>query len=257
MARCYFLLMVTLSLLLSGCNSVDQLNKNNLPSVLQDIAYKDERTPEYRVFLDEGGEYIPYLVLSSDYNGNCLLLRENLMDENRIYNINGEKACYYENSSIDQYLNGEFLGCLSPQIQDAIPQTQIEITKKDSIEIAGKETTTICRKVFLLSFTELNDGTSRTNLAEGVPLSYFANNERRVATYKDGSAGSWWLRTPNTGGGNVVCGVSASGYVSIGGIYNAIVNDGYYNGVRPAFCLPKQTQITQRKVSDIDVFVIE
>lgn len=100
------------------------------------------------------------------------------------------------------------------------------------------------RKVFLLSFTEMNRNMgSRTNLKEGEPLEYFAKESNRIAYYENGEAGSWWLRTANSGYADVVCGVSAEGAIGIGGIHGP--EGEYLNGVRPAFCLRRETKITK------------
>lgn len=186
-----------------------------------------------------------FLVVTSDYNGYCLLVREHLLDEARIYNKPGESASYYPGSDIDAYLEGEYLESLPDSIRGVIVPTDIYVTAASSLYIGGDATETVTRSVFLLSATELNATGSRTNLTEGEPLRYFASADRRIATYEDGSAGSWWLRTPNTSSGSIVCGVDTGGVVGIGGIYNPNEESGYRNGVRPAFCLPGDIKVKE------------
>ena len=238
-------LMIFLILLqnISGCAMVRPAANVSVtydtPEVLGDISYDVDTDQVCRLFINEE----PYLVLSNDYGGNCLLLREYLLEEEQIYNKPGENASYYPGSSIDRYLIEVFLPTLPENVQDMIIKSTIEVTASDSLYIGGKATTTVQRKVFLLSFTELNQGSSRTNLQEGEPLPYFREKSHRVAYYSDGTPGSWWLRTPNVSSGTIVCGVSAEGIVGIGGIYNPNEADSYRNGVRPAFCLPRDTKI--------------
>ncbi|MDD6042495.1 MAG: DUF6273 domain-containing protein [Eubacteriaceae bacterium] len=243
MARLLLLAFILLCFFGGGAPEENEEKLNCSPSVLEDIAYDTNASHGYRVYIAENGIFTPYLVLTRNYNDNCLLLREHLLDDDQIYNNVGEKAAYYENSSIDHYLNEDYLNTLSVDVQDSIVKSTIEITKKESLGIGGKETKTIDRYVFLLSFTELNAGGSRTNLKEGNELLYFSDKTHRIGTYKDNIPGSWWLRTPNTSGRTIVCGVSKEGVVGIGGIYNPNNQGGYYNGVRPAFCLTPDEEI--------------
>lgn len=217
------------------------------PKVLREIAYGSGRE-DNRIYLKENQTWIPYLVLTDDYEGYCLLLREYLLDSAYIYNLGQDKPSYYEGSAIDLFLCNTFWETLDARVRDFIPACEIEITARDSLGTGGETTTTISRQVFLLSFTEVNAGASRTNLQEGTPLAYFSSQARRVAYYSSGAAGSWWLRTPNTAGRTVVCGVSREGVVGIGGIYDPNTNDGFYNGVRPAFCLPSDIPIEIIKI---------
>lgn len=252
------LAIVTLMLFLAGCGMSQGENSKieKVPKFLEDIAYAHNLPYDCKVYINEGGAYIPYLVLSNNYNGNCLLLRENLLDDSYIFNNAVEKPAYYENSAIDRYLNESFIKIFSKDLQKIIVESEIEITSKDSLGVGGTDTITIKRNVFLLSFAEVNAGYSRTNLEEGTALDYFADKNKRIALYRDGTAGSWWLRTPNTSGRSIVCGVSKEGIVGIGGIYDPNIQDGYYNGVRPAFCLPNDTKIERVTIDGVSILVI-
>lgn len=252
------LALIAVFLCLSGCSMTDSGDnqEETPPGVLEDIVYSTNVKYDYRVYIKEGDTYVPYLVLSKNYNGNCLLLREYLLADSHIYNNTGEKASYYENSAIDCYLNEVFVKTLPQDIQEKIVESVIEITDKNSLGVGGTDILTIKRNVFLLSFTEVNAGYSRTNLDEGTALDYFADKYKRIALYQDGTAGSWWLRTPNTSGKSIVCGVSKEGIVGIGGIYDPNIQGGYYNGVRPAFCLPNDTKIECVVIDDVNIFVI-
>ena len=79
------LLSLTMLLLLSGCGlKGTEKSTRAPPETLRDLAY--DAGGSVRVYLQESGSYVPYLVLTQDYGGNCLLLREYLLDEPRIYN---------------------------------------------------------------------------------------------------------------------------------------------------------------------------
>lgn len=183
------------------------------------------------VLLKENGVYEEYIVLNEE----GWLLRSYLLDNPRVFG----KSSYYEGSNIDKFLSEEFINVYDIPL---VP-VDIEITAKDSIGPCGKETTTIQRKVFLLSYSELDGTPSTTILKEGSPISYFTNKENRLAKYKNGEHGSWWLRTPSTAGLTVVCGVSPEGAIGSSGIYNPNPGGGYYSGVRPVICLPGDTTL--------------
>ena len=78
-------------LFLSSCmknnpnNGEENLDKKEL--TLRDIAYNRTKKPDYRIGIEENGRTVPYLVLTDEYNGECLLLREFLLDEPMKYNV--------------------------------------------------------------------------------------------------------------------------------------------------------------------------
>lgn len=243
---CFFVIILGISLI--GCNTQSiEVNKNHIKNefILQDLAFKDEQKILNRIYIEENGEKIPYLLLTDDYNGNCLLLREYLLDKPMKFNSGGWYSAYYENSEIDTYLNKEFYSSIAEGVRNSIVESILEITAKDSLGIGGDKVTSIIRKVFLLSYTEVNMNGSRTNIVEGLPLEYFSNSESRVAHYYNGKEGSWWLRTPNTADVDVVCGVSIDGAVGVGGVSGN--KNEYLNGVRSAFCLPRSTVVVKEE----------
>lgn len=246
---CRVFIIVLCCLFASGCMLNNQNTKgrdkllDNKEVTLQDIAYNRTKNSSYRIGIEENGMIVPYLILTDDYNGDCLLLREFLLDEPKKYNIAKKYSGYYEDSEIDKYLNEEFINRFTSELRNAIVDNTIVITDRNSLGGHGKDTTTITRKVFLLSFAEMNRNSgSRTNLKEGEPLEYFSRESNRIAYYENGQVGSWWLRTPNSGYRDVVCSVTADGALDIVGI-NGTEGE-YLNGVRPAFCLKRETKIT-------------
>jgi hypothetical protein len=230
----------------SSCNYIKKeggisLDNDNL--TLQNAVFNHGRDSPYKIYIEENGGNILYLVLTDDYNGNCLLLREHLLDEPRIFNKHGLNSAYYENSEIDLYLNNGFLKTLSPAVKDKIADSTITITAKESIGVCGTKTQSITRQVFLLSYTEVGGAKSSTNVSEGIALKYFDSKNSLVAKTASGEISSWWLRTPNTWYYNVVCAVTADGVIgmtSVGG-----TEGDYVNGVRPAFCLSQDTEIVK------------
>jgi hypothetical protein len=246
-------IIVILAINIGGCAvSKKQSNKE---LTIEDIAHNAKNSTRCTIYLIENDEYTPYLVLSDGYNGNCLLLREFLLDDPMRFNPNGLYSAYYENSEIDEYLNHNFINGLSNAISKKLIKSEVIITAKDSLGVCGTNTIIIERDVFLLSYSELGGIKSSTNIEEGKRLLYFNNNESRIAKYRSGEIGSWWLRTPNTWYDNVACGVSGDGVVGIGGVGGA--GEDYINGIRPAFCIPKDTLIQEAEINGEKVYVIE
>jgi hypothetical protein len=189
------------------------------------------------IYISENGNYTSFLVLTDDYSGNVLLLREEPLTISLPFN---KYSSFYENSEIDIYLNSEYLVQLDG-VQAYIPQTNIEITHESAIGLSGNSKTTITRKVFLLSCAELGVDTSVNASTEGKTLEYFQNSKNRIAKI-NGIATSWWLRTPNTYYLSCVYGIGADGKIGFGNAYDK-------NGIRPAFCLDRSMCIETR--SDI------
>ena len=236
---------------LSGCTyqekggSVHGEKEQEEKLVLQDLAFDRDGDEEYRIEIDENGTPETYLVLTDDYNGNCLLLREYLLDEPMPYHHAGLYCAYYEDSDIDHYLNGEFLERFSEEFQECIEESTIVITAKESLGHGGDVTTAIDRKVFLLSFTELGYR-GRIYLKEGEPLSYFDSLASRIAYYKDGKAEGWWLRTPSTADHDMVCGITSRGGEGVSGVVGPPPIGPYKASIRPAFCLKGDIRVMKQ-----------
>lgn len=243
-------------------------------ATLEEMAY-DQSGRKSIVYIKENNEYIPYLVLESDYGGggNVLLLRENVLPELMQYqpSPHGEAigalsapwttydyGSYYEKSSIDQYLSTDFPKFFSPAVQESIVTTTIEVTDIESYsgEKSGKATHMIERKVFLLSAVELGITYSvDLNITrEGTPLKYFENARHSVkkAYTVDGRAWPYWTRTPWIW---ETCDVVVIGAKLD---FDAPTADSR-SGVRPAFCLGKDT-VVQKSDSVVEgktVYVLE
>ena len=200
------------------------------------------------VYLKENNLYVPYLVLDGNYQGNILLLRKDVMGD--FMSISGYSS-EYEGSAIDKFLSSEYLGFFSDEISGQIKAMDIEVTSKESLYKAGKDTYTISRKAFLLSYTEVNYSEHSMAPNEGVALSYFTDDQSRVA-YRDGEPCSWWLRTPYTDYDSVTWSVGGDGA-------KTELSSAIENGIRPAFCLPGEMNIKESTeiVNSETVFVIE
>ncbi|MDR3121277.1 MAG: DUF6273 domain-containing protein [Clostridiales bacterium] len=229
---------------ISGCNIAECSEGKTY--TLRELAYDVNSKQGYIVYIDENGFYTPYLVLSSDYNGNVLLLRDKLLEKTMPFNENEshmwasyEYGGYYENSSIDTYLNADFFDSMGQYVQDAIVSSEIVITDKASLGVTGNSTTTISRKVFLLSLVELNAAKTDASVSEGKVLKYFADDyNRRRATLPNGDECAYWTRTPETWETYTIFTIGKNGV----GSGSADIN----SGVRPAFCLKETTSIVQR-----------
>jgi len=207
---------------------------------LGELAYDENKRFGYTVYIKEDSNYVPYLVLTSDYNGQALLLREELMDKTYVFHEDGYGyANYYKDSSIDSFLNEEFVMLLEPNIQAAIVDSEIIITAKESIEKPIEETEIIVRKVFLLSYAELGFTLFGAVLEEGETLAYFQNPKNRVA-YRREVPTSWWLRSPELGWFNVACGINEEMGMGTAPVTNE-------HGVRPAFCLSNDLEVELRE----------
>ncbi|MCM1113766.1 MAG: DUF6273 domain-containing protein [Muribaculum sp.] len=239
-------------------------------TTLADVAY-DRTGKEAVVYLKESGSYIPYLVLESDYGGNVLLLRKYVIPKIRYQHPTSEDAVgvlsggwvwydygsYYETSSIDAFLNTDFLETLSPEVQTDIVDTTIEVTDMESYqqEHWAEATHRIERKVFLLSALELGItfGLDYNITREGTTLKYFEDVEyfMKKAFAADETAWPYWTRTPWIW---ETCEVVVIGVKS----FDSVTADSKI-GARPAFCLSKDTALHLQDgiLSDSRVYVLD
>lgn len=210
---------------MNSCGKPTNLEK------VSDLAYDSHKNRENIVYLLENDEYVPYLVLTNDYDGKTLLLRKEVLpDAMRI----SEYYSYYEKSEIDCFLNEVFLNELG-DLQSIIQLSNIDITCDESIGYSDTEKMSISRKVFLLSCTELNIESEANQAKEGKCLKYFKDINNRK-TYSDGEATSWWLRTPNTYYLSCTFSIGFDGTIGTG-------NSSDLNGIRPAFCVDPNQRI--------------
>ena len=175
----------------------------------------------------------PSSVYDDSCSGTWLLMKD--IYENRQWHSSDTND--YANSTIHSYLNSTFLAMLDSNIQKAIKQVKLPYRKG-----SGTSTTVtsgsngLPAKIFLLSATEMSFNFSYMPSGEGAELAYFkgcadnSSDSKRVV-YLNGSAASWWLRSPHC-------------YSSYGALYVGSNGDwngygcSYSYGIRPALILP-------------------
>ena len=160
------------------------------------------------VYLMEGGAATEYLVVnqgipsdSSLYDSSCdgtWLLRKELKEARQWHSSAVSK---YQNSTIHTWLNGDFFNLFGSVEQAAIKQAKIpyvDNSASDGPLVSGANG--LSTKAFLLSGNEV--GFIHDILLDGAKLDYFnsgegtTSNNKRVG-YLNGTAESWWLRSPN------------------------------------------------------------
>ena len=175
----------------------------------------------------------PSSVYDDSCNGTWLLMKD--IYESRQWHSSNTND--YANSTIHSYLNSTFLAMFDSNIQKAIKQVKLPYRKG-----SGTSTTVtsgsngLSAKIFLLSATETSFSFSYMPSGEGAELAYFkgcadnSSDSKRVA-YLNGSATSWWLRSPNCSNFlNALYVYSNGDWVS-----NFCSSSG---GIRPALILP-------------------
>lgn len=196
------------------------------------------------VKLKENGAAVNYIVVhqgkpSSIYDSSCdgtWLLRQDIA-ENRVWDDGNVNKL--ESSDIHSYLNNTWINRYDTDIRNAIKQVKIPYRQNGGS--GGTDRTGangLSCKIFLLSGYEVGFTTSVNQYfpVDGAKLAYFlsgndsAAQQKRVAKL-NGSATSWWLRSPGTGSTSRVWGVGSGGSCDF---WDA--SDSY--GVRPALVLP-------------------
>lgn len=153
---------------------------------------------------------------SSYKNANGAWLTQKNIDGKSPFNTNNNQA--YD-SELGPQLEQYYVNNIDSKLQPYILTPTLPIAAGNSIGA-----TTITRKVFLLSITE----TGATTLSnDGSKLSYFSDNNSRIAYYQN-SPEIWWTRSPASDYSNCVYCVYASGYQNSR-------TASYSRGVRPTF----------------------
>lgn len=197
------------------------------------------------VKINENGQPVDYLVVHQGlpgdmYDASCdgtWVLRKDIA-ENRQWNSSNVND--YANSTINAYLNGDWLDRYDADVAEAIKQVKIPYRAGSGY---GTTVTSgangLSTKSFLLSSTEVNlvHGFEPTN--EGACLSYFSGTAQNGADNKrvaklNGSATSWWLRSPFC---NSSLGSTYALIVYSNGGWNGVSCSNSY-GIRPALILP-------------------
>lgn len=199
------------------------------------------------VKLKVGGTAKEFIVVhqgkpSSMYDSSCdgtWLLMKDCYEKHVWHSSNINK---YETSDINTYLNGPFFNLFDSNIQGIIKQVKIPYRKnggKWGTDQSGANG--LPAKIFLLAGYEVGWTTSDGSYfpVDGAKLDYFAassgGNSKRIANF-NGSATSWWLRSPYTDGADRVWDVNSQGRYGGGYASDSL-------GIRPALVLPPDMEV--------------
>lgn len=181
----------------------------------------------------------PSSVYDDSCNGTWLLMKD--IYENRAWHSSNTND--YANSTIHSYLNSTFLNLFESNIKNAIKQVKLPYRKG-----SGTSTTVtsgsngLSAKIFLLSATETSFSFSYMPSGEGAELAYFkgcadnSSDSKRVAKL-NGSAASWWLRSPYCSDAYYALYVSSNG-----DWYGSSCSNS--DGIRPALILPSSLLVS-------------
>ena len=182
---------------------------------------------------------LPSSIYDASCDGTWLLLND--IYENREWNSSNVNKL--EGSKIHKYLNGDFQNLFDSNIKGAIKQVKIPYRKNggpDGTNQSGANG--LSCKIFLLSVYEVGWTSSDNQYfpQDGAKLDYFTASSggysKRIA-YLNGSAASWWLRSPYTVNTLNVWGVN-----SVGSYFSTSASGS--RGIRPAFILPSDTLVS-------------
>lgn len=153
----------------SNLSNIDILNhsdyntSNEQACVILDIVCGNTYNIDCRVYVREGGKYIPYLVIKTENYGEntVLLMREDAYPKEMMFRdciVFGAGGSYYPGSVIDEFMENELYNMYSDGMQSIIKNVPVKIHSKKYIskftvpEYAVFET--INRHVFALAFSE-------------------------------------------------------------------------------------------------------
>lgn len=194
------------------------------------------------VYLNVGGVRTEFLVVhqglpGSMYDSSCdgtWLLMKNLYEKRQWHSSNSNN---YKNSTIHTYLNGTFLNLFDADIKAQIKTVKIPYVNGTGSSAVASGSSGLSAQIFLLSGYEAGWTQSNGSTAfpiDGDRLSFFSGggnkNPLRVA-YLNGTATSWWLRSPYTIGSTQTWNVYTSGGM-------AYAKCSAESGIRPALILP-------------------
>lgn len=206
------------------------------------------------VILNENGQPVNYLIVnqgipSALYDASCegtWLLRKDIA-ENRQWHSSNSNA--YGPSTINAYLNGDWLDRYDPAVAEAIVQAKIPYVNGTGNSPVASGTNGLSVKAFLLGGYEVGftTGDDQYFPVDGAKLSYFDAGTGTTAKNKriaklNGSATHWWLRSPHTYNT-----VSAWRVNSNGGCNGYYCSDSY--GLRPTIILPYEFKFTSDQIA--------
>ena len=206
------------------------------------------------VILNENGQPVNYLIVnqgipSALYDASCdgtWLLRKDIA-ENRQWHSSNSNA--YGPSTINAYLNGDWLDRYDPAVAEAIVQVKIPYVNGTANAAVASGANGLSCKIFLLSGYEVGFRQSDNQYFpnDGAKLSYFDAGTGSSALNKriaklNGSVTLWWLRSPNTGDTVIAWFVDSVGGCNYGGCTRSY-------GIRPTLILPYEFKFTSDQIA--------
>ena len=192
-----------------------------------------------RLKIIEAGNAVPFYVAKHDYEsslnqtGRTLVVRQHIYDK-RQWHSSSPNA--YAASNIDAWLNGTYFNLLDEEIRGQIAAVTIPYTPGNG----NNTVTTLFRKVFLLSVTELGKEANYANIeGSALPLA----NILQIATDNGGTAQLQWTRSPSMNRPSLTCTLRENGDVGNNHCDSAF-------GARPAFTLPFDLPVSLRPDAD-------
>lgn len=189
---------------------------------------------------------------SSLYDDSCdgtwLLMKD--CYENRVWHSVSNNGNSYKASDIHSYLNGMFLGQFERNIREAIKPAKIPyVNGVGSTGAVASGADGLAAKVFLLSGYEI--GMTQASYSQYLPvdgacLDYFsgtaATDAKRIA-YLNGTATSWWLRSPHSNTSTDAFDIHTSGALLFYSVSHSY-------GIRPAIILPSNFYISADRIAE-------
>lgn len=181
---------------------------------------------------------------SSLYDASCdgtWLLLKDCLEQKRWHSANTND---YKNSEIHSYLNNTWLNKLDANIRAQVKQVKLPYVNGTANSAVASGANGLSCKIFLLSGYEVGFTQSVNSYfpIDGARLAYFQDGDGtaarniRIANY-NGSATSWWLRSPYTGSTYSAWRVLTSGSCND-------LNCAFACGIRPALVLPSSLLVS-------------
>lgn len=217
-------------------------------SKLGELAYEQYRTSNCIVYLKEKNDYIPFIVLTNNYNksGNSLLLRKETLPAKKSFD---DMYGYYNGSNIDEYLTKYYINNFATELKDKIIDTSIRITVEGAANTTKEETETIDRKIFLLAYSKVCNQDTALCGKEGKTLIYFTDKKQNLDAYSGGRLRDWWLRSSYCWDMNQAFFIS--GFRVISGDQVC-----YVHSVRPALCINSNTPVQKEILDGKEIYKI-
>ena len=135
------LLLAVIAVVLIVCKYRSDKKESVQPVTIGDLANPDSES-ENCVYVRENGKYVPFLVITNNYeDGYTLLLRKEILEEEHRMN---DYSSFYQGSEIDTFLNSDYFNELE-EIRKKIKNVSITIVDRDSIGSSGSGTINITK----------------------------------------------------------------------------------------------------------------